>query len=50
MCKPVIPPMRLLEEAFNMFKGLRNINVIEGKNYGYITYDSLESATRAINV
>jgi len=42
--------MRLLEDTFKMFKGLRNINVIEGKNYGYVTYDNLESATRAINV
>lgn len=42
--------MRLLEDTFKMFKGLRNINVIDGKNYGYVTYDSLESATRAINV
>lgn len=50
VCKPVIPPMRLLEDTFKMFKGLRNINVIDGKNYGYVTYDNLESATRAINV
>lgn len=50
VCKPIIPPMRLLEDTFKMFKGLRNINVIEGKNYGYVTYDNLESATRAINV
>jgi hypothetical protein len=42
--------MRLLEDTFKMFKGLRNINVIDGKNYGYVTYDNLESATRAINV
>lgn len=42
--------MRLLEDTFKMFKGLRNINVIDGKNYGYVTYDSMESATRAINV
>lgn len=50
VCKPIIPPMRLLEDTFKMFKGLRNINVIDGKNYGYVTYDNLESATRAINV
>jgi hypothetical protein len=50
VCKPVIPPMRLLEDTFKMFKGLRNINVIDGKNYGYVTYDSMESAARAINV
>ncbi|XP_025408459.1 RNA-binding protein 45 [Sipha flava] len=49
VCKPVIPPMRLLEDTFKMFKGLRNINVIDGKNYGYVTYDSMESAARAIN-
>jgi len=42
--------MRLLEDTFKMFKGLRNINVIDGKNYGYVTYDNIESATRAINV
>ncbi|XP_050542986.1 RNA-binding protein 45 isoform X2 [Daktulosphaira vitifoliae] len=47
--KPVIPPMRLLEEAFRMFKGLRNLNVIDGKNYGYVVYDNMESATRAID-
>lgn len=50
VCKPVIPPTRLLEDTFKMFKGFRNINVIDGKNYGYVIYDSLESATRAINV
>lgn len=50
VCKPIIPPMRLLEDTFKMFKGLRNINVIDGKNYGYVTYDNIESATRAINV
>jgi len=50
VCKPVIPPIRLLEDTFKIFKGLRNINVIDGKNYGYVNYDSLESATRAINV
>ncbi|CAI6343352.1 unnamed protein product [Macrosiphum euphorbiae] len=49
VCKPIIPPMRLLEDTFKMFKGLRNINVIDGKNYGYVTYDNMESATRAIN-
>lgn len=50
MCKPVIPPLRMLEETFNFFKGLRNINVIENKNFGYVTYDNLDSATRAISV
>jgi len=50
VCKPVIPPMRLLEDTFKMFKGFKNISVIDGKNYGYVTYDSLDSATRAINV
>lgn len=50
MCKPVIPPIRMLEETFNFFKGLRNINVIENKNFGYVTYDNLDSATRAISV
>lgn len=50
VCKPVTPPIRLLEDTFKMFKGLRNINVIDGKNYGYVTYDNMESATRAINV
>lgn len=42
--------MRLLEDTFKMFNGLRNINVIDGKNYGYVTYDNIDSATRAINV
>lgn len=42
--------MRLLEDTFKMFKGFKNISVIDGKNYGYVTYDSLDSATRAINV
>lgn len=50
VCKPVIPPLRLLEDTFKMFKGLRNINVIDGKNYGYVTYDNMESAVRAIEV
>lgn len=50
VCKPVIPPMRLLEDTFKMFKGFRNINVIDGKNYGYVTYDIMESAARAIDV
>ncbi|XP_050419599.1 RNA-binding protein 45 isoform X2 [Adelges cooleyi] len=49
VCKPVIPSVRLLDETFRMFKGLRNINVIDGKNYGYVTYDNPESATRAID-
>lgn len=50
VCKPVIPPMRALEDTFRLFKGLRNINVIDSKNYGYVSYDNLESATRAITV
>lgn len=50
VCKPVVPPMHLLENTFNFYKGLKTISVIENKNFGYVTYDNIESATRAISV
>lgn len=50
VCKPNIPPMDKLEDAFKMFEGLIDMYVIDGMNYGFVTYDSVASATRAINV
>lgn len=42
--------MDKLEDTFKTFEGLINISIIKGMNYGYVTYDSQESATKAINV
>lgn len=42
--------MYALEDTFQLFKGLKSINVIDNKNFGYVTYDNMESATRAIAV
>lgn len=50
VCQPVPPPVHALWDVFGRFGALIEVYILSGKNCGYVSYGSKESASRAIEV
>jgi len=48
VCQPGLPPVYALRDVFGRFGGLVEVYMLNGKNCGYVTYTTKESAETAI--